>query len=300
MRIRRTSAAVLAVVALAATAACGKSGSPNASSDGGSTAKAAAYPVKTDAKLDGSPTIAAAKKRGKLVIGAKADQPFLGFEDVAAGTRTGFDIEIAKMVAADLGFSESQIEFKTIDSANRETALAGGQIDYYVGTYSINDKRKAQVSFAGPYYIAGQDLLVRQDNTDITGPDATKGKKVCTATGSTSVDKIKTYGADVSTFGNYSACVDKLLSKDIDAVTTDDAILKGYAAKNEGQLKVVGKPFSTEKYGVGLNKDDKVLRDAVNDALQAHETNGDWKKAYDATLAKSGSAAPQPPALERY
>jgi glutamate transport system substrate-binding protein len=299
MRIRRTSAAALAVLALAATAACGKSGSPSASTDN-SSAKPAGYTVKADVKLDASPTFAAAKKRGKLVVGAKADQPFLGFEDVATSTRNGFDIEIAKMIAADLGFSENQIEWKTIDSANRETALAGGQIDYYVGTYSINDKRKAQVSFAGPYYIAGQDLLVRQDNTDITGPDATKGKKVCTATGSTSVDRIKTYGADVSTFGNYSNCVDKLLSKDIDAVTTDDAILKGYAAKNEGQLKVVGKPFSTEKYGIGLNKDDKALRDAINDALKAHEDNGDWKKAYDATLAKSGSAAPQPPALERY
>ncbi|WP_035846113.1 glutamate ABC transporter substrate-binding protein [Kitasatospora azatica] len=295
---RRTSAAALAVLALAATAACGKSGSPSASTD--SSVKAAAYPVKTDAKLDGSPTIAAAKKRGKLVIGAKADQPFLGFEDVTTNTRNGFDIEVAKMVAADLGFSESQIEWKTIASANRETALSGGQIDYYVGTYSINDKRKAQVSFAGPYYIAGQDLLVRKDNSDITGPDATKGKNVCTATGSTSIDRIKTYGATVTAFDTYSQCVDKLLNKEVDAVTTDDAILMGYAAKNEGQLKVVGKPFSTEKYGVGLNKDDKVLRDAIDDALKAHEDNGDWKKAFDATLAKSGSAAPQPPALERY
>lgn len=298
MPIRRTLAAALAVLALTATAACGKSGSPAGGAD--AAAKPSGYTVKTGVALDGSPAIAAAKKRGKLVIGAKADQPGLGFEDVTTNTRTGFDIQIATMVAADLGFSQNQIEWKTIDSANRETAIAGGQVDFYVGTYSINDKRKAQVSFAGPYYIAGQDLLVRKDDSSITGPESTKGKKVCTVTGSTSVDQIKPYGADVSTFGSYSQCVDKLITKDVDAVTTDDAILKGYAAQNPAQLKVVGKPFSTENYGIGLNKDDSVLRGAIDDALKAHEDSGDWKSAYDATLGKSGSAAPQPPALERY
>ncbi len=297
MRIRRTAATTLAALALVSVAACGKSGSPAAGSDSATTA---GYTVRTDAKLDGSATVAAAKKRGKLVIGAKADQPFLGFDDPVAGTRTGFDIEIAKMVAADLGFSPSQIEWKTIPSANRETAISGGDVDYYVGTYTINDKRKAQVGFAGPYYIAGQDLLVQKGNTDITGAESTKDRNVCSATGSTSIDRIKTFGAKVTAYDTYSTCVEKLLSKDVDAVTTDDAILMGYAAKNADQLKVVGKPFSTEKYGIGLNKDDTVLRGAIDDAIAAHEANGDWKKAFDATLAKSGSTAPQVPALERY
>ncbi|MFG2821937.1 glutamate ABC transporter substrate-binding protein [Kitasatospora sp. NPDC048365] len=300
MKARRTAAAALSVLALTAVAACGKDGSPNAASGDSAAPKAPGYTAKADFKLDASPVWAAAKKKGKITIGAKADQPFLGFEDVTNNTRNGFDIEIAKMVAADLGFSADQIDFKTVASANRETALSGGQIDLYVGTYSINDKRKAQVSFAGPYYIAGQDLLVNKDNADITGPEATKDKQVCTVTGSTSIDKIKTYGAKVTAYENYSLCVDKLLTKEVDAVTTDDAILKGYAAKNAGKLKVVGKTFSTEKYGVGLKLDDKALRDAVNDALKAHEDNGDWKKAYDATLGLSGAAAPAVPPLERY
>ncbi|GAA2748935.1 MULTISPECIES: glutamate ABC transporter substrate-binding protein [Kitasatospora] len=301
MKARRTVAAALSVLALTAVAACGKDGSPNASSgDASAAAQLPTYTVKADAKLDASPVWANAKKNGKLVIGAKADQPYLGFEDLQTNTRNGFDIEIAKMVAADLGFKPEQIEWKTVVSANRETALAGGQIDLYVGTYSINDNRKKLVSFGGPYYIAGQDLLVNKDNTDITGPEATKDKAVCTVTGSTSIDKIKTYGAKVTAYDTYAQCVDKLLTKEVDAVTTDDAILKGYAAKNAGKLKVVGKTFSTEKYGVGLKIDDKALRDAVNDALKAHEDNGDWKKAYDATLGLSGSAAPAVPALERY
>ncbi|MFC8718321.1 glutamate ABC transporter substrate-binding protein [Kitasatospora sp. NPDC057198] len=300
MKARRTVAAALSVLALTAVAACGKDGSPNSDADkGGSAApQLPTYQVSADAKLDASPTWTEAKKRGKLVIGAKSDQPFLGFEDVQTGKRNGFDIEIAKMVAADLGFSADQIEFKTINSSARETSLSGGQVDYYVGTYSINDNRKKSIDFAGPYYIAGQSLLVNKDNSEITSPETTKGKSVCTATGSTSVDNIKKYEPTVITFDTYSLCVEKLLTKEVDAVTTDDAILKGYAAKNQGKLKVVGEPFSKERYGIGLKKGDAALQKAINDALKKHEDNGDWKKAYDATLGLSGSGAPAIPDLD--
>ncbi|KJK58274.1 glutamate ABC transporter substrate-binding protein [Saccharothrix sp. ST-888] len=304
MRTRRTIAAAMSVVALTAVAACGKSGSPSDSAAGAGAPKLPTYQVKTDVKLDGSKAFAEAKKRGRLIIGAKSDQPFLGFEDLSAGSgasaRSGFDIEIAKMVAADLGFGPDQIEWKTIVSANRENAISGGQIDYYVGTYTINPGRKAQVSFAGPYLVAGQDLLVSKDNKDITGPDSLKDKSVCTVTGSTSIQNIEKYGAKVTKYEAYSQCVDKLMTGEVDAVTTDDAILKGYAAKNPDKLKVVGKPFTQEPYGVGLAKDDSVLRNAIDDALKAHEDNGDWKKAYDATLGLSGAAAPAVPALDRY
>ncbi|MFD7644900.1 glutamate ABC transporter substrate-binding protein [Kitasatospora sp. NPDC059795] len=302
MKARRTVAAALSVLALTAVAACGKDGSPSdtPTAAGGSAApQLPTYTVKTDAKLDGSPVWAEAKKRGKLKIGAKADQPFLGFEDVQTGKRSGFDIEIAKMIAADLGFSADQIEWQTINSSNRETAITGGQIDYYVGTYSITDGRKGKgVAFGGPYYIAGQSLLVNKDNTDITGSESVKDKSVCTATGSTSVGGIQKFGAKVTQFESYSLCVEKLLTKEVDAVTTDDSILKGFAAKNQGKLKVVGTPFTEERYGVGLNKSDAALQKAINDALKAHEDNGDWKKAYDATLGLSGSAAPSVPALD--
>jgi glutamate transport system substrate-binding protein len=294
----------MSVLALTAVAACGKSGSPSDSAAGGSAApKVPTYQVKSDVKLDGSKTFDAAKKRGHLVVGAKSDQPFLGFEDLSAGSgasaRSGFDIEIARMISADLGFDPNKIEWKTIVSANRENAISSGQIDYYVGTYTINDNRKKQVSFAGPYLVAGQDLLVAKNNTTITGPESVKDKSVCTVTGSTSIDNIQKYGAKITKYDNYSQCVDKLMTGEVDAVTTDDAILKGYAAKNPDKLKVVGKPFTQEPYGVGLAKDDSVLRNAISDALKAHEDNGDWKKAYDATLGLSGAPAPTIPPLDR-
>lgn len=298
MKFRKTAAVGIAVLALAMTAtACGKSGSPSDTSSAsvGTSSALPTYPVKSGVDLTGSKTWEQIKKNGYLTIGVKADQPNLGYQNTATGKYSGFDIEIAKMVAADLGFPVDKIKFKTIASANRETAIAGGQVDYYVGTYTMDNERKKQVSFAGPYFIAGQDLLVKK-GSDIKSTADLKGKKVCTATGSTSYTQMKNggYGAKVVPYDTYSMCVQNLLSGQVDAVTTDDAILKGYAAQNS-QLTVLGKPFTKEPYGIGLPKGDTVLQKAITEALKHHEDNGDWKKAYDATLGKSGVSASIPP-----
>ena len=280
-----------------ALAACGKSGTPGSE-------PAVSQTTATDVTVAGSPTFDKMKQRGKVVIGVKEDQPGLGLKDPTTGKYSGFDIEIARLIAAKLGFDpQSKIEYKSIPSASREQALINGDIDYYVGTYSITDKRKEQVSFAGPYFIAGQDLLVRKDDSSIAGPDSLKGKKVCSVTGSTPIQRVRdqqlTEPTNIVEFKTYSECVTKLDQKEVDTVTTDDAILKGYAAQEPDKFKVVGKTFSTEKYGIGLAKGDKALRDKINDILQEAIDGGEWKRIYDATLGKSGSPA-TPPKLERY
>ncbi|WP_028814206.1 glutamate ABC transporter substrate-binding protein [Streptomyces flavidovirens] len=304
MKLRKTAAVAIAVLALTATACGGESGTagdkPKDPAGGKEAPKLPTYTVAKDVKLD-SPVLKKAQQAGKIVFGAKNDQPYLGFEDTD-GKRSGFDIEIAKMVAADLGFSPDQITFKTVDSGVRETTISKGDVDLYVGTYTINDERKKQVGFAGPYFMAGADLLVRKDDSSITGPDSLKGKKVCSIVGSTPLQEIKKpkYGAKAIELSKYSECVQQLINNEVDAVTTDDAILKGYAAQRPTKLKVVGKPFTKEPYGIGMSKDDKVLREAVTKAVEAHIKNGDYKKAYDATLGLSGSPFTEPPALERY
>lgn len=183
-------------------AACGKEGEPTPSAGGNASGGAqsdtckssgATFTPKTDAAVAGSPTFEKIKAAGKVSIGVKFDQPNLGYKD-AQGKRCGFDIEIAQYVASTLGIDPAKIEYKEIASANRETAIKGGEVDYYVGTYSITDKRKNDISFAGPYFVAGQDLLVRKDETSITGKDTLKGKKVCSATGSTPIQRIRDEG----------------------------------------------------------------------------------------------------------
>ncbi|AZM91972.1 MULTISPECIES: glutamate ABC transporter substrate-binding protein [Streptomyces] len=298
--MKHTLRALALAALILAAAACGKSGSPPVK--GPQPEDLPVYKVDTGFSLPASRTWEKARKRGRLVVGVKEDQPYMGEKDPASGRYSGFDIEIAKMTAASLGFDPKTIEFKTIASANRETALQNGQIDYYVGTYTINDNRKKQVGFAGPYFMAGQSLLVRGNEKDIKGPEDLAGKKVCSAAGSTPYQRLqKEYPkAVLVAYDTYSACVDNLLSYQVDAVSTDDSILLGYAAKAPEELKVVGEPFSKEPYGIGVPRGDNALRLALDDALEADEKNGDWKKAYEATLGLSGRPAPQPPAIDRY
>jgi len=283
--------ATLAAATLAVTA-CGGDGGGTPGGEG--SAPAAPYTVASNVDLSGSPTFDKIKQAGKVVVGVKQDQPGLGFKDAATGEYSGFDIEIARWIAADLGYGQDKIEYKAIPSANRESAIVNGDIDYYVGTYSITDKRKQSVDFAGPYFVTGQGLLVKKDNTDINSEKDLAGKTVCSATGSTPIQNIKENFPDTKTteFDTYSQCIDALNNGQVDAVTTDQAILLGYAAQDPENLKVVGEPFTEEKYGVGLKKGDDVLRKHINDMF----TNGNdtWTKIYDQTLGQSGTTVEQP------
>ena len=293
----RTLAVGLMASALALTA-CGQEGSP-----GGGGAPVVTQSAAPGVQLQGSPTFDKITQRGRVVIGVKEDQPGLGFKDATTNEYSGFDIEIARLVAAQLGFTADKIDYKPIPSAAREDSIERGEVDYYVGTYTINDKRKERVSFAGPYYLAGQSVLVRADETAITNKDTLKGKKVCSVTGSTPIQRVKDQGLtepeNIVEFQTYTQCVDQLLAKQVDAVTTDDAILAGYASQQPDKLKLVGEPFSQEPYGIGLAKDDTALRNKINDILQTAEDDGTWKQIYDGTLGKSGATSTAPP-IDRY
>ncbi|HKF87142.1 MAG TPA: glutamate ABC transporter substrate-binding protein [Propionibacteriaceae bacterium] len=226
-----------------------------------------------------------------ITIGIKYDQPGLGQKE--GDTFKGLDVDVAKYVAKELGYEGDKVVFKETPSAQRETAIQGGQVSLIFATYSITDERKQKVSFAGPYFVAGQDLLVRSDNTDITGPDTMNGKTLCSVTGSTPAENIKKkYATSVKLFeqDTYSKCVEALVGGSVDAVTTDNVILAGFAAQPqyEGKLKVVGKPFSTEKYGVGLKKGDTATCEKVNAALQKMVSDGSWQKAIDDNVGPSG------------
>ncbi|MFF0270524.1 glutamate ABC transporter substrate-binding protein [Kribbella sp. NPDC004536] len=227
----------------------------------------------------------------KITIGIKYDQPGLGLKE--GSNYTGMDVDVAKYVAKEMGYDEKNITFKESPSAQRETLLENGQVKMIFATYSITDKRKEKVSFAGPYLVAGQDLLVKADNTDITGPDSLNGKKLCSVTGSTSAQKVKDKFAktvQLQEYDTYSKCVEALGAGAIDALTTDNTILAGYAAQaaNKGKFKVVGKTFSTERYGVGLKKGDTDTCNKVNAALKKMVDSGEWQKAFDKNLGDSG------------
>jgi glutamate transport system substrate-binding protein len=277
MRITRFAAAAGALALALSAAACGGNGEQTGS--GGNAAAG---------------IVGKASSQKKLVIGVKADQPGLGLQ--TGSTYEGFDIEIGKIIAKGLGVPDTGIEWKTTVSANREPFIQQGQVDLVVATYTINDERKKVVNFGGPYFIAGQDLLVPTAST-ITGPESIAGKKVCSVSGSTPAKRIQTEykQASLQQFDSYSKCVTALAGGQVDAVTTDDIILAGYAAQDQyaGKFKVVGKKFSSEPYGIGLKKTDTEGCNKINDILKTAATDGSYKAAWDKTLGKSGTAAPE-------
>ena len=252
---------------------------------------------------DETRSVSQSAENGTLTVGIKFDQPGLGLRN-PDGSFSGFDVEVAKYVAGQLGVPEESIEFKEAPSAQRETLIQNGEVDYVVATYSITDSRKEKVDFAGPYFIAGQSLLVRADDTEITGPDSLNGgKRLCSVAGSTPAQNVKdNYAKDVQLqeFDTYSLCVEALRNGAVDAVTTDDIILAGYAAQSPGDFKVVGEPFTTKRYGIGLAKGDDESRNAINDAIQEMIDSGAWAAAFEETVGASGYPLPAPPAIDRY
>jgi glutamate transport system substrate-binding protein len=264
MHMRRTGA-VLSVAALAAgLTACG---------GGGQT-----YATVLE-KVQGANTI---------VVGTKWDQPSLGLK--MGAEPEGFDVDVAKALVKELaGGKEVEIQWKESASSNREPFLENGTVDMVVATYSITEERKGKVTFGGPYVIAHQDVMVRKDDTSINSPQDLKGKKICKAAGSNSYKRI-TEGppdgelnieATTVDAANYSECVQKLTGSNLDAVTTDDLILAGFAKQAGGNFKVLGQGFTDEKYGVGLKKGDTKTCEAVNTAVKKLWDNGTMKQLLD-------------------
>jgi len=234
---------------------------------------------------------------GEITIGVKYDQPGIGFKGAADDMPVGFDPEIGKILAASLGIEPEEITWKETISDNREPFLEEGEVDLVIASYSITDERRQVVGQAGPYYVTGQQLLVKSDS-DIDSLDDVKGTEVCSVTGSTSLENIKAEGAKPRGFDTYSECVDQVLDGTVDAMTTDGAILLGYAAENPEELKVVVEPFSEERYGVGYSKDKPEMCQWIVDTLTEAQENGDWEEAFQATLGQAGVETPEPPAMD--
>lgn len=232
-----------------------------------------------------------------LTIGIRFDVPGLS-EHTIDGRFVGFDVDVATFVASELGVPAKDITWRETTSATRETDLTSGAVDLVVASYSITDKRKQVVSFAGPYFTTGQDLLVRRTSADIAGPEALNGRRLCSVTGSTPAQQVKdkyAQAVQLVEYPRYSDCVTALLAGQIDAVTTDAVILAGYVARDPELLKIVGKPFSKESYGIGLRKDDTQGVAAVDDAIRKMISSGEWLRSLNANIGPSGYQLPPPP-----
>lgn len=260
---------------------------------------AEAPPVAEAPTFEAGTSMAGYAEAGTITIGTKFDQPLFGLKG-PSGDPVGFDVEIGKIIAGELGIAPDKIKWVETVSANREQFIENGTVDIVIATYTINDKRKEVVSFAGPYYNAGQDILVLAGNPEgITGPEDLAGKDVCSVAGSTSEKNIAEYDVNLITTDTYSNCLEPLRNKKVIAVTTDNVILAGLADQNPGEFEVLSNPFTEEPYGIGLAHDDDAFRSFINDVLETSYADGSWKAAWEST-AGTVLKTPEPPAVNRY
>jgi len=271
---RRVLAAALAALTVAATAACSSGGTGSV-----------------------PPPITSTAAEG-LTIGISFDEPGIGFKSDSG--YTGFDVQTATYIAAKLGVPAEMITWKEANPADRESLLTSGEVDMVVATYSITDERKQKIAFAGPYFVAHQDLLIRRNDVDITGPETLDGRKLCSVPNTTSAKYITdNYKGRIELvqYDKFSDCVVALAAGQVDAVSTDDVILAGFAAEPQykGLLKVVGNGFTDELYGIGLPQGDDDMVTKVNAALKDYIDDGSWQKALDSTVGPSGYSLPDPP-----
>lgn len=253
--------------------------------------------VNDDASFPAGSTMAKWNEAGKIKIGVKFDQPGIGYKKPGTDTPEGFDIEMAKIFAGALGIQPDDIEWVETVSKNREPFIQKGTVDLVFASYTINDERRQIVGQAGPYYKTGQQFLIAKDATWFTKNEDIKGKKVCSVTGSTSLDSVEQkYGAKPVPFGSYSECVTQLKSGSVDAVTTDGAILLGYQAEDPDKVKVAGEEFTVEPYGIGYKHGDAQLCTFLNNTIKKSIDDGSWQKAFDSTLGEvEGVKKPTPP-----
>ncbi|WP_345265272.1 glutamate ABC transporter substrate-binding protein [Nocardioides nanhaiensis] len=284
----RATAAAAAVVLAGSLAACG------GGDDSGSEPE-----VNTDAEFEAGTKMAEIQEAGTIKIGTKFDQPGFGLQNLE-GVPEGFDVEVAKIVAGAMGVEPDSIEWVETTSDIRESSIENEDVDMVVATYTINDERKERISFAGPYYVAGQTLMTLADEDAISGPEdiaSNPDMKVCSVTGSTPSVNIEEYLASpdqLVLFDVYDKCADALSNGQVDIVTTDNVILAGFVGESDGEFKLVGDTFTEEPYGIGIPKGDVAFCEFINETLAENEDA--YTTAWEETAGQvEGTEVPELP-----
>jgi len=294
MRITRTRAALTTVGLALVLTGCGDAG-------GGASEGREVEAEEVEAgKFEEGSRMAELAEAGQITVGVKYDQPGLGFKDAASDIPTGFDVEIAKLLVADLGIDPADtgaVTYEETISDNREPFLESGRVDLVLASYSITDERRQIVGQTGPYLVTGQQVLVPADS-DVESIEDLQGEEVCSVSGSTSLENVNAAGAVGVPSDTYGACADDVLNGTVGAMSTDGSILLGLAAENPDELKVVGPEFSEERIGVGYSQESPEMCEWINGVLEESFEDGSWEEAFEATLGGDDVETPAPPALD--
>ncbi|MFF4225497.1 glutamate ABC transporter substrate-binding protein [Streptomyces sp. L500] len=245
------------------------------------------------------PAVRRIKERGRLIAGVDQNSYRWGYRDPATGELSGFDIDLVHAIAKAVLGDPGKVVFLAIPTNQRIPALEKGKVDIIARTMTINCDRARQVAFSTAYFEAGQQVLAPKASPVTAFDDTLEGKKVCTAKGSTGESELKneSHGASVLTVPNQLDCLVRLQLGQVDAVITDSALAAGQAAQDPS-VRLVGKPFTTESYGVAMNLKDEDLVRRVNAVLEDYRRGGEaspWMLAYRKWLAADLQGITAPP-----
>ena len=241
------------------------------------------------------------KDAGKLRVGGVETSTLFSLKNEKDGQVRGFDAGLSQLLARYITGDEANKELLQVTSDTRESVLQNDQVDSVFGTYSITDKRKELVSFAGPYYSTQQSILVLADNTDINSPDDLNGKNVAVQSGSTGPDIVKELAPEATQqeFKTDEEARQALVDGRVDAYVIDTNMQMGSMVKNPGKYRLAGDPFGpVDPYGIGLPKDSDGV-DFVNVFLKKVEDAGIWADLWKICIGDRAGidTVPEPPAI---
>lgn len=250
-------------------------------------------PFPTAAQADAA--VATIRDRKRLLVGLDIGSNLFSFRDPVTGEIAGFDVDIAGEVARDIFGTPSAVEYRILSSADRITALQNNTVDIVVKTMTMTCERRKQVNFSTAYFIAAQRILAPRES-DIAEPSDLTGKRVCVARGTTSLRRVQEIDPPptIVTVVSWADCLVALQQREVDAVSTDDAILAGLVSQDP-YLHIVGPAMAEQPYGIGINLGNTGLVRFVNGTLERIRTDGTWDTLYRKWLTVLGPA-PAPPA----
>lgn len=250
-------------------------------------------PFPTRAQADDA--VAAIRDRKRLLVGLDVGSNLFSFRDPVTGEIAGFDVDIAGEVARDIFGTPNAVEYRILSSADRITALQRNTVDIVVKTMTMTCERRKQISFSSAYFIASQRILAPRES-DIAVPADLSGKRVCVARGTTSLRRVREIDPPptIVTVVSWADCLVALQQREVDAVSTDDAILAGLVSQDP-YLHIVGPDMAEQPYGIGINLANTGLVRFVNGTLDRIRNDGTWDTLYRKWLTVLGPA-PAPPA----
>lgn len=244
-------------------------------------------------RMPAGSTMDAIRKKGRLVVGIDQDAYLFSYRN-PDGQLVGFEVDVARRIAAAIFGSADAVTFRAISTAQRIPVLRSGEVDMVIRTMTMNCERWKQVAFSTEYLSSGQRLLVR-DGSGINGLADLGGRKVCATNGSSSIPNLqKAASKPVAVAADLLVdCLVLLQQNQVDAVSSIDTLLATLAVQDPN-TRIVGERVTDDPAGIAMPQGRDDLVRFVNGVLDQMRADGSWTASYRYWFGAVGTVPPPP------